>query len=484
MFVGNTEKAKRRLPPIAPALLLDLEKRLAAPEFYGVPIGSTLGAFCYTRLFMAKGNFGTKEIVQCAAHYFYRRFFFRGLSMCQPKAKSVPILSTWMDDQYRFNDLIFPVWRALGESMGSVITGRRRMKAANFPGMEVISIADCYFDRAKWQKEYNTCMPIWRNILIQWLKDHQLSYRLAPSLLFLMLVQSQLVIQFDWLLRMRPPKVILTEYDRYGFTSVLVLLAKSMHIPTVTLVHSMVSTSYGFYPVLADKVCCWSTDQYNIFCSLGTPKEKLEITGCSRLTRTLPVKSKELCAKLDVTEDAKVILLASSAIGAADRRKFARVFSEAIRKIPASYHVKGVIRLHPSEDSEFYQTERADYPNVRYLTNVDLSLDDTLSLADLVVSHNSGLGGDALAKRRPVIILDVLEYPLSSGRKLAEDFGCPCVHSADELSLILTKALTDSRFMNSLLDGSDVFAKQFCFAYGDEATKNVVNVIRKFISIR
>jgi hypothetical protein len=270
------------------------------------------------------------------------------------------------------------------------------------------------------------------------------------------------------------PRVVLTMYDRNTLSACLVLVARSMGIPTLTLVHGVMNRGSGYTPLLADKALCWGELQRDQFLRLGVPPERLIVTGCPWLTRTLSVDARSARKKVGLDLDRPLALLATNPIHLDLKLKMAKTFCEAVSQVPG---VLGAVRVHPSEKIREYDEFASTHPGVVFLENHAWSVDEAVAAADLVVGHDSGFCSDALLKGRPVVILDCLGIPLGNGRELIEEAGMPCARSAAQLAERLHQLREDGGDRGALPDRTLRYLSRFLLAGGAEAAANVARAV-------
>jgi hypothetical protein len=171
-------------------------------------------------------------------------------------------------------------------------------------------------------------------------------------------------------------------------------------------------------------------------------------------------------------------MLATGPIPKERRRRLVFPFAEAFKDTALA---TGVVRLHASEKLEDYREEMAEFPSIRFLENAPWSVDEAMAACDVVVINNSGLGNDALVMGRLVILMDVLDEPLSNGQVLADKAGCPIVRSASELRQAVDRILTDRVYRARLKNQAEAYGAWFCAAFGQEAARNVVVEVRRHV---
>ena len=237
------------------------------------------------------------------------------------------------------------------------------------------------------------------------------------------MLSSQCVAGFLELFKAIRPAAVLTEYDRNSRWSTMVLAARSLGIPTLTLVHGVLNErAVGYTPVLADRVLCWGDLQREQFIEAGERPEQVEVVGCPRLTRELDVTAAQARQRLGLRGDNRVVMLATNPCSQRACLDMTELFCTAMAGLTGA---SGLVRLHPSERLKDYEPVARRYPAVRFLDNRAATLDEALAAADLVAVPNSGFGSDALVKRRPVVVIDLPIMPLGHGADLIGRAGCP-----------------------------------------------------------
>jgi hypothetical protein len=366
--------------------------------------------------------------------------------------------------------------QALGPAQCTVIGGDPRMSdqlpaAAGFLTWKGVPP----FDLREFRREYRQCAPAWHRRIKLWLRQHGVPAGIFRYLADALLTRAQMVMAYGGLLdRLQPPAVI-TEYDHHPTAACLILAAKARGIATMTMIHGPVNSTFAYTPLLADLAFCWGRQQYDKLLAAGTEAERLAITGCQRLTRTLKAEPSAAKAKVGLPPSLPVVVLATDPIYVEHRRRLVQIFCRALA---GRDQVSGVVRLHPSEKLDFYVAEIAAFPTVKFLANEVWTLDEALAAAEVVVCHNSGLGLDALVKGKLTVILDVLDQPLIMGEELIGSAGCPRARGAEELAGILVRILNDDAFRRQLREQAASYLDYFIAAYGEDAARNLAEIIR------
>jgi glycosyltransferase involved in cell wall biosynthesis len=278
-------------------------------------------------------------------------------------------------------------------------------------------------------------------------------------------------------LRAIRPAVVVTDYDRNDRWSRLVLCARQLGIPTLSLVHGVINDqAVTFVPVLADKIFCWGESQRRQLIAAGEKRAEILIGGCPRLTRDLSMTPAEARTRLGLPVEKPVIMLGTTPVHERDRREMAELFCVAAGAVQG---VSAVVRLHPSEQLDTYAPVAKRHPNVRFLRNRDATLDEALAAADIVVVPNSGFGSDALVRRRFVIVLDLPTMRLGHGRELIEQAGCPRATNAEELASAVQDLLTNEPERQRHFAAAERYVTDFCAFFGSDSARRIAAAVRQ-----
>jgi hypothetical protein len=393
------------------------------------------------------------------------------------------ILVTWMCDNFRMSGLVQPVLKELESEEPLVICGNSDMRCkAPVPARAIFWTQAMHFDVAAWRSDYRKCRGPWQERLRGLCRKHGLPRGIYDRLAFHLLVSSQSVAGCLEFLQTVRPSAILTEYDRNSMWSSLVLSARFLGIPTFTMIHGVLNErAFGYVPVLADKVFCWGELQRRMFLTEGEDPAKLLLGGCPRLTRDLAVTQADGRKSLGLEIDKPAVMLATGPCEPRFCLEFAECFCLAARR---SETYSAFVRLHPSEKLESYAELIRRYPNVRFTSNADATLDEALAASDIVVVHSSGLGSDALVKGRLTVVLDLPTQRLGHGLELIERAGCPRATSSESLHEIVLRLLGDSPERRACEKAREAFVAEFIAYFGESAAKEIAQAVRQAISAR
>ena len=453
----------------------EMEAALSNPLFFGIPLGATLNDRFVT------------AFIDGLADWRPRRKWLRRLlthrHRISPKthrgtgANFSPgrVLVTWSIPSHRYDRLLLPVLERLDEGECAVLHGHdgvAQLLPAGIPHLPYREVMD--FDTRVWRREFARCWPSWERTIRDACARYDLPEGAFELLSLELMVASQRVLGCLGFLEAHRPSVILTEYDRSALWSCLVLAARKLGIPSLTLVHGVIERdAFGFSPVLADHILCWGELDRAKLIDAGEAPSKVTVAGCPRLSRDLPSPSLDGRRRLGLDHDGPVAMLATSPESI--RLELAEAFCKAIEQLPG---ISGVVRLHPSEDLASYQTVIASHPTVSFVENSSASMDEALAATDVVVVRASGFGSDALVKRKPVVVLCPDQEPTGHDLDLIELAGCPHARDSDELAAILGRMARDSAFRAEREIAAEHFVTRFCAAFGSESADITAAAVR------
>lgn len=445
-----------------------IERRIDEVPFRGVPMGATLNDVLIG-LAASGGN----------VHDAWREALTLACSTL-PKwgrqCSAVPVRDTgrfaftWVDDTPRLTDMVLPVIRALGDD-ACVVIGRQ-------PSMRSPLPPTCGFylepmlGEASWMAGYpelSIVAPRWWNSL-----PAVLSPSVKTFLLRALVQNSRRMVRVVEGLRRLSPRVLVVEFDRGAFASCLVLAAKSLGIPTLTMVHGAVSTR-GLTPLLADVALCWGEEQVEAFVGLGTDSDRLVVTGCQRASNSV-ADTATIRRRIGIADQRNVALLATThAPSPASRLEFARMFCEAVQR---REDVVGLVRVHPRERADDYSQLATEFGRIQFFDNSAMSTEEALALASIVVCGDTSFPLDAAIHGCPVVLLELPGASLR-GSRLAMG-GCgPVVGDVAKLTDVLDRYFDDEYFRAELRRLSKRHGARVCAATGDDAAYNVAREVRR-----
>lgn len=470
-------------PPYAsPEAIRIIEEELSQPLFCGMPVGPTLGSLMVLQLYHGLGDWSIRESFRNRVRYQYRKI--RPIQSTREIADygTGKILVT-LPSTRRVIDLVIPVLHELGHDRCLIVcSGQTALEHVPPDAHGVLAEHLPLGDVSAWRKEYRRCWPEWKKRLKKMIGRFDLPRTFFQKASLNLLTGTQRLQAARRFMDVLQPPAVITEYDRSPIWAPVILAAKSLGIPTYTMVHGVCDKeAVSFVPVLADTVFCWGQLGREQFIQLGVNPEKLVVGGCPRMTRGLPIRTADARRKIALDPDRPVVMLGTAPFRDDQRFKLADSFCRGMTPLSG---VSAIVRLHASEKVEDYAPIIKRYPQVKFLANSACSLDESLAASDIVVVHHSGLGGDALIKRRLTIILDVLEIPLSYGRELIEQAGCPRAASSGELTEFVREILHDDRKRREYETAAEKYVERFCAAFGQDAAKRIADHVLSNLATR
>jgi len=137
-----------------------------------------------------------------------------------------------------------------------------------------------------------------------------------------------------------------------------------------------------------------------------------------------------------------------------------------------------LVRLHPSDSLAKYESMRQRHPQVVFSENSAASLDECLAAASLVVVRSSGVGSDALIKKRPAVVLNPNDTLVGHDLDLVETAGCLHARSAADLVEVI-RCFVNSGPTPASVEKAERYVGRFCAYFGDEAAVRTASLIRE-----
>jgi len=463
-----------------PETIWDLERRLSQPTFRGVPVGSALASMLFLEIYRGR-KFTAVENAKNVARFFFHQLRPKAgpeadVSLCKGR-----VLVTWLSPSYRLRDLMFPVAKHLGYDRCMFLFRKAEMAQMLPRGVVGLGVDRATrYDVGVWRHDYRRFwdgfQPVVEDAVRQLALPRGVYGRLADAIVLC----TQQIAGFLEFLHRAQPAAVLVEHDRDSMWASLVLCARTLGIPTFTMLHGMPGERcLNFYPLLADTLFCWGDMFADMFLAAGVEASRIRVTGCPRLTRELPISQGEARIRIGLDPDKPVALFATQNFASWDSRlKLAETFCQAIQ---ASERFRGLVRLHPADTLSGYAELAARFSLVKFLVNEECDLDTVLAAADLAVVHSSGFGDDALIKRRLIVVLDAIDEPLGHGQRLVSLGGAPRATSPETLRDILHQLLFNEQEHCRHQQLAEQYTRRFCAFFGDEAAERTAEQISQKI---
>lgn len=464
--------------------LLALENLINEDKFFDVPMGGTLASVYYLQFYYH--HWRVSDSILDFLRYIKYRFFTQRIQLNHNAFIEIDtkIIMTLVGDRKELIDLVRPLTETFNKEEIVLLLGED--KYANYFNDEIKSISwnDIYFNFDKrWSEEYRKVSKIWFRKILKFLIQKKASPLLFWTIAFHLLIQSNRVYVLRDLLSINKPKLILTEFDRNFLASPLVLAARVNKIKTITMVHGVINPPYsGYLPLLADYIFCWGEQQKELLISEGVDPKKIVITGNQRFIEYKNEVYSNKCFKKKASQNL-TITLGTAPIFKEDRRKIAIEFCESIKLMSETIAIKGIVRLHPSEKLAFYEKIQKAYPKIHFSSNNEYSMNEILEMSDIVVVNDSGFGNDAILNNKIVVVFNPTSTEPGNGKLLNIQANCPLANTPDEFVKTIHKLLTDDEYYQKIIKDLMAYQDHFCFAYSQDASKNVVNEVQRILSL-
>ena len=320
-----------------------------------------------------------------------------------------------------------------------------------------------------WIFEYKKIQNKIREVLVYLKNKFDLPLSFLEELKFMITLQTKNIVFFFDLLKKNKPSAIITDHDRHGINSSLALTGNALNVPTFTFIHGSTFPADHYYPLLSKYMICWGEMHKTQFRELGIEDDRLIVCGNQKLYREVGPDTKEIKARFGISEREKVALLITNPIDIEERLQYVRDFCYSIYQVK---QFKGVIRIHPSEEINDYKNISEEYPDIIFTDNYSLSFDESMTLADHIINHNSVFGFEALIKKKDVIVYapDYISFPLGIGKELCEKAGCILLKDASGLVAHFKYLKDHEKKINTQ---AEEYIKSYIYAFGEDAAKNI-----------
>jgi hypothetical protein len=461
--------------------LRNFEAALNSIEFRGTPVGNLVLMTLYLDVFLKNNDFPLSQYFKDLATYYYTklsgaRFFKKARFQPNDAARlKNKWLFTFLSSKPHLFSMHEPIVRNIdpGQCLALVYERGLQKQLAHISGLENHYYLDLpQPDLLAWRKEFNRIAPNLKKVIAQQTEACAASRRLKARLMSELAVQTQILMALEDFLKIIRPKVIVTESDRFSTTAPLILAAKKLDIATFTLMHGVIYNFFGYLPLLADYFIAWGDLQRQQLIQEGANPAQLLVGGAPQLSNKVSFTKTEICAKLGLPDNKKIILLGSSNVFEPLRNKVMAIFCEGVSQLP---DCQGVVKLHPSEKKEYYADFIRRYPQIIFYNKEELGYEESFALADVVCIFSTAYGFDAVLKKKPLLIINVDDNHLGNSTLLIQN-GIPSVKNAVQLVELL-------QHVSILYDVEkiDSYCIRYCESFGDESAHTILSLVRERI---
>lgn len=456
-------------------VVFELERALAWPLFMGASLGPTLNDLFIISFLNGLGGWSRGAAVTDLGRTLASLVPHRPADAPPPPEMGGRVWLTTISGRANLRGLVEPLVRQ-GDPRRIALIGSPSALTMELPPGVPFYDWDQVGPRPSiaWAQEFMPRWPIWQARLALVLARYRISALVVPRLYHWLVTQSQRVRAYIQLLSAARPAAVLTEFDRNKHAACLVAACHALGIPTYTMVHGMINYRYGFLPLHADQVLCWGQEHADHFIAHGVHRSRIDVVGAQHLTRQLACRESDARLALGLDAQQPVALLATTPIAHASQQRLAEVFCQACAEVG---EMQALVRLHPSEQLAMYDDQIRRYPAVRFVLNQAISEDQALAASSVVVCHNTTFAINALLKRRPVVIADVIPQPLLGVQKLIDRAGCPRADSATGLAAVLERIAVEDSYQLELVDAADRYISRLCASFGEESARSIIRAV-------
>lgn len=230
----------------------------------------------------------------------------------------------------------------------------------------------------------------------------------------------------------KPYRLVLTS-DQHRLGRLGTEVARAMGVKTLVIQHGLPQDRIGYVPVVADAVACWSAHSKDWFVAQGTAAHRLVITGSPALEADTPPSA--------IGSRPAILGLLSPTVAGLNERLTRTLLTTAQRLgWPLT------LKLHPGHRD--WTTVRAVVAEYRGVVDVKVKhrepLIPLIDQSSVVVVHRSTTALQALARRRPVVV--VLDAAAGSFSELdAPMLQLPSARTVSDLAAILAELAMPGR---------------------------------------
>jgi len=226
-------------------------------------------------------------------------------------------------------------------------------------------------------------------------------------------------------------KALCVDYDRNNDACTLIAAAKALHLPTITLQHGILNPPTGYTPLLADQCWAWGDMSKQQLVALGESPQSIINVG-TPIIETIPIspEHRQQAKQQHKLKPGKTFLLALSG----PNRPLDEALAAQLHAIKTTYGQPDdnfLVKTHPSYKHVDYSWLETKY-ELTWLP-LDIPYADVMNMTDILLSHTSGLGAEALYFGLQVGVIDVPGYDAGSGLHLHQHLGVPLIRKPEDV---------------------------------------------------
>jgi CDP-Glycerol:Poly(glycerophosphate) glycerophosphotransferase len=380
----------------------------------------------------------------------------------------------------RIKNLWFPVAKKLGKERCLVLTSNDQYteyeSELNYIHLDNIKLNNWLYSRFYILKN---AIRWYRKIGRLKLAFPFLNKRFRLEIILILIIQINNIEKVEYFRKKYTPKSYVSIWDWYYLGSAFCSVLKKYRTPTFTFVHGAIgkNSMREFAPLNAQYVFTWGNYSSKLFLERGTPKDCIFSVGIQRIQKfktKLESEVSKIKSTWKINPDQTIILLAFTSV-ITDRWK--NDIQQLFKLIPDFFFI---CRPHPSTKlSLINQLIPSDKNNIIILTSKQISLEDCISISDLVIVDSSTAGFDAIIQEKPVFVLDSNEPPKFQDVMLdaIENEAAVLCKNVDELCGQLKNLEIQNGSISVFDKKRSAFVKDYIHAYGNEAVDNVIEIL-------
>lgn len=227
---------------------------------------------------------------------------------------------------------------------------------------------------------------------------------------------------YDVVLRDLRPAVVLSVSELYPGIEPVAVACRRLGIPTVHVQHGNIPEIARMSRFPYDAVCVFGPAYAETLARLGTPSNRIRVTGSPLLDRTpapasrSPIRETEYAAQGHMREDGyRILFIGGYHTGFSSQALLYETLAMVLEYAAHRPEIEVVVKLHPAVSSGLwvagYEAALADNrtANVRLVTDEDVY--GLIGWADCVITRGSTVALEAAWSRKPVVLLNALGSP-------------------------------------------------------------------------
>ena len=267
-------------------------------------------------------------------------------------------------------------------------------------------------------------------------------------------------------------KLVVGDYDRGNETSPLFTAARSLRIRTIVFQHGVINPPYGFFPLIADKVCVWGEIQKVQYKAMSTDEQRVVVTGTPLIEKRNGSVFNASAYGLD--DNKKKIVLGVNPLQLHHNKILIEAFAESCNDFNSETY-DFYLKLHPSQKPEQFPFLQ-EYPKLK-IWDKRITNDEFFQVCNVLITHNSGIANEALFHGIPVGILDILPISAGNGVELNKYMSVPLLKSSSDLTHFVREATADNYDLHSNID-----ITKFYYRTGREAAETMSKELAKHLA--